>query len=464
MAEEKSTGKTIKKQLKNVEKIAQKKLTESKKKPAEKASKPIQKNKASQPKPAPQRAQNPERKPQQAEVKKSPAPANKKAQRSAKKSAQKSSAGTAAILKIILVFFVAISIVFIAARTIGGVTLTSITSDVKVFFQSLGSGDGFPYKTTGESPEKIFCEDNDVFVYSKDKTVLLSPSAKVISELPIEYGSPAVKLKGDKVLIYDRDSAKIRMQNKSQVVFEKELDGTVVSAAIGKKGNFAAAVQQPASVNVLNVYKKNQKELFTRTFKGEKVTSITLSDDGKFAAVSTIRSKDAQINSKVYIFKFDASKPVACFDFEGCAVVSVEYDSAHNISVISNTGRVYIKDNSSLGKAEEFAPDILFKYSNNHKVSAVALKKFGGDNFGTIKIFKCGKLDSTASVNKEIKDVFCTDKYTAVLTSDSVMLFKNSNGKLKEEIPSETSVTEISIKNNRIYMLSPSEVTCKKFR
>ena len=382
-----------------------------------------------------------------------------------KKTPQKKKPVNSAVLKILLIFFVAIALIFIAARTIGGITLTTITSDIKVFFQSLGSGDGFPYKTTGEPSEMILCDGKNIFTASEDKTLLLSPSAKVISELPVEYGKPVFEYNNGRVLIYDRDSAKIRIQNKSETVFETEFENTVSAAAIGRKGNYAVALQPSGSETVLTVFKKNNKEQFKHSFKGERITDIDLSDDGKYAAVSTISSKDAQVNSKVYVFKFDSKKEVVSFDFAKSAVVSVEYDKSHNITVISNTGRAYIKDNSSLGREDAFSPDILFKFSNTSgKDSAVALKKYGSDNIGSVRIYNGDKLSETVEINKEVKDVFCTEKYTAVLTADSVMIYKNTNGKLKKEVPADSSVNEISVRNKKIYMLSPSEITCEKFR
>ncbi len=390
------------------------------------------------------------------ETKKSAA-VNKKQKKTAKP-------GMTAVLKIVLILFVAVSIIFIAARTIGGVTLKSIAGDIKVFFQSLGWGEGYPCKTTGEPAQQIFTENGNVFVFSKDKTVLLSSSAKKLAELPIEYGNPAIKYKDGKAIIYDRDSAKLRIQNSSEIITEKEVDGTILAAAIGKRGNFAAATQGTGSMTLFKVYGKNEKEQFKWEFSGEKVTDIDLSDDGKYAVVSTMIPKDAQINSKVYVFKFDSKKYVSCFDFEKSAVVSVRYDNAHNIALISDTGRGYIKDNSVLSETVPFKSDNLFKCSESgEKYSSVALKKYGGDNFGVVKVFRGARQISTFDVNKEIKDIYCTKRYTVVLTVSSVMIFRNSSGKLKKEIPADLSVSEIAVKGRKIYMMSPSEIIREKF-
>lgn len=372
--------------------------------------------------------------------------------------------GFSAILKIVLIFFVAISIIFIAARTIGGVTLTSIVSEIKIFIQSLGWGDGYPCKTYGEPAQEIFIDGSKVFVYSKDKTLLLSSSAKNLSEIPVEYGNPAIKYKNGRALIYDRDSSKMRLQKTSQIITEKEAEGVILAAALGKKGNFAYAYQGEGLKTVLKVFDKREKEVFSRSFSGERVTDIDLSNDGKYAVVSTIISKNAQVSSRVYVFKFDTKDYISCFDYENSAVVNVSYDNSHNIVVMTNTGRGYIEDNTTECEIVSFESDILFKCSHSpKKYNAVALKRYGGDNYGTVKIYKRNEQKLSANIDKEIKDIYCSEKYTAVLTSDSVLVYKNKNGELKAEIPAELSVGEVALKGKKVYMMSPSEIICQKF-
>ncbi len=373
-------------------------------------------------------------------------------------------AGTSAVLKIILILFLVVSIIFIGARTIGGVTLTSFMGDIKIFFSSLGWGSGYPCELTGSSAQQIYTDGKKVFVFSDDKTVLLSTTAKKLSEIPIEYGNPSIRYENGRACIFDRDSGKLKIQSTSQIITEKEAENKILTATIGKKGNYADVTALSSTKSKVTAYNKQSKEVFSWTFENEKVTDIDLSDDGKYAVVSTIWSKNAVINSKVYVFKFDSKDYVSCFDLNSSAVVNVRYDNAHNITVVSNTGRAYIKDNDTLCEVDGFESHILFKCSESKKkYSAVALKKYGGDNYGTVKIYKKDKLVFTADTTKEIKDVFCTEKYTAVLTTNRLLIYKNKNGKLAEALAVDAAITEVVIKNRTAYLMTPSSVSCQKF-
>ena len=356
--------------------------------------------------------------------------------------------GAKAVLKVLFVLLITVSLVFIAARSIGGVTLNSITGNIKTALSNLGSGGGYPYDTSGAQVTSLYADGGRVFAFSKGKTFLLSASAKELNETDTEYGKPAIKYKNGKAIVYDRDSGKFRVQNASEIIAEKEMKKTVTAAGIGKKGNCAVATGASGAQSELTVFDKNQKQVFTRSFKNERVSDIDLSDDGKFAAVSTIEAKNAQINSKVYVFRFDSKDYVACFDYADTAVVSVSYVKSHDICVIS--------DNA-------FGSDVLHRKSDDDAaLNAVALLKYGSDSNSILKVYNGGELLFTQDVGSEIKDVSCSDRYTAVLTDSKVIVY-NKKGEIKAEFSADVSANYALVGRKRVYTVSPSAITCNKF-
>lgn len=371
--------------------------------------------------------------------------------------------GIKAVLKVLLVLLIAVSLVFIAARSIGGVTLNSITGNIKVVLSNIGSGDGYPYDTSGAQIASVYLDGSKVFAFSKGKTFLLSASAKELNEADIEYGKPAIKYKNGKAIVYDRDSGKFRVQNTSEIIAEKEMKKNITAAGIGKKGNCAVATGASGAQSQLTVFDKSQKEAFTWTFKDERVSDIDLSDDGKFAVVSTIVAENAQINSKVYVFRFDSKDYVACFDYDDNAVVSVQYVESHNICVISDKMRSFITDNTTRVSDDAFDSDVLHRRSDDDSVlNAVALLKYGSDSSSILKVYKDDELLFTQKVGSEIKDVSCSDKYVAVLTDSKVTVY-NKKGELKAEFSADVSDSYVLVGRKRVYTVSPSAVSCNKF-
>lgn len=371
--------------------------------------------------------------------------------------------GAKALLKVLFVLLITVSLVFIAARSIGGVTLNSITGNIKTALSNLGSGGGYPYDTSGAQVTSLYADGGRVFAFSKGKTFLLSASAKELNETDTEYGKPAIKYKNGKAIVYDRDSGKFRAQNASEIIAEKEMKKTVTAAGIGKKGNCAVATGASGAQNRLTVFDKNQKEIFTWDFKNERVSDIDLSDDGKFAAVSTIEAKNAQINSKVYVFRFDSKDYVACFDYADAAVVSVSYVKSHDICVISDKMRSFITDNTTKLSDDAFGSDVLHRKSDDDAaLNAVALLKYGSDSNSILKVYNGGELLFTQDVGSEIKDVSCSDRYTAVLTDSKVIVY-NKKGEIKAEFSADVSANYVLVGRKRVYTVSPSAITCNKF-
>lgn len=371
--------------------------------------------------------------------------------------------GAAAVLKIVFILFLAVTLIFIAARAIGGVTLTSVVSDIKTSVSSLGSGGGYPYKTDGTEVIKAYNDSSKLFLFSSDKTLLLSKSAKVLSEIPVEYGAPAVKYNSGKALIYDRDSGKYRLQNTSEIITLKETENTITAGAVGKKGNYALATYGSGIQSVLSVFNKSDEKVFTWNFASERVTDISLSDDGKYAAVGTIVSSNAQTDSKVYVFRFDSKDYISCIDYPDSVVVSVTYVSGSDIEVVTNKQRSFISDNTAKEQDDNFGSDVLHRKSEpGSKISAVALKKYGSDSKSVVKAYKGSKLIFSADIDNEIKSVSCSDKYVAVLSDKNVLIY-NKKGEIKAEIPADISVNSIVINGKKVYMISSAEITCQKF-
>ncbi len=371
--------------------------------------------------------------------------------------------GVSLALKIALVVFIAITLIFFAARMLGGLTLTSVVEDIKIAVSNLGAGDGYPYSVPGSGIKKAFVDGNKLFAFSDDRTVLLSSSAKELSTETVEYGAPRIDYKEGKAIVYDTDSGKMRIQNTSHIVSELEVDNFVTCAAIGAKGNFAFCEMNSNNQTVLAVCNKSSEEIFTWNFGSAFVTDIDLSDDGKYAVVGTITSVNAETNSNVYVFRFDSEDYVMCIDYPLQTVVNVRYVKNHDFEVITDKKRAYVQDNSEADSEIPFEADMLNDISDSGSdYTSIALLKFGSDSKSVLRSFDEGKLLYSVDVDSEIKDISVDGKNTAVLTDDKIVLF-NKKGEIKGDIPVDASSYQIVLSGKKVYIFTPTEILCESF-
>ncbi len=371
--------------------------------------------------------------------------------------------GLMVALKILLVVFIAVTLIFFSARMLGGITLTSVVENIKIAFSNLGAGDGYPYSIEGEAVKKAFTDGSKLFTFDDDKTLLLSSSAKELSKEPIEYGSPAIDFKDGKAIIYDRDSGKYRIQNTSHIVQKLELDKTITCAAIGKKGNFAISTVSANNQTVFTSYNKSDEEVFTWNLASEQVTSIDLSDDGKYAVVGTIKAENAQTNSKVYVFRFDSEEYVACFDYPENVVVSVKYIKSHDIEIVTDKQRSYIEDNTTKSQEYKLDSNTLHDISNtDERYTAISSLKYGSDSNVVLDVFDYDEKLYSVDLNTSAKAISCAGRYTGVLTDNKVIIY-NKKGELEKEITVDVTSTDIVISNKKVYIFSPIEIICESF-
>lgn len=365
------------------------------------------------------------------------------------------------IVSVALAVVAVLLIVFTAAQSLGNMTISSMADGVKSYFLSLGAGEGFPYDLDSTSVRDIKIDNSNIHLLLSSKTTVLNQTAKEIMPKNHSYSRPAMKSKGSAFIVYDLDSNRFRLQNGSDINFEGEAKGRIMAAALGKSGNYAIATYSDSVQSVLTVYNKRNKEAYVWSFKSERVIDITLSDNGKFAAVATVDAYNGEVNSKVYVFNFKSDKAVSEFDYKGTTVVKIDYVKGNNIIVMGDNIRSYIKNNSKRNDDISFGSDILYKYCiTDSGRSAVVLSQYSSTSLSKLSVYsKSNKEQFSVSFNKEMKWVDCDDKYTAVLFENEVITF-NKKGKQIGSISFTGEPVRVAVDGSRTYVLTTSGLQC----
>ena len=81
---------------------------------------------------------------------------------------------TKKVLTGVLVVAVIILIVMTAAQKLGNMTISTFTADVKTYFMSLGSGDGYPYEISASKVKSITVNKSNLNLLLDDKTISVS--------------------------------------------------------------------------------------------------------------------------------------------------------------------------------------------------------------------------------------------------------------------------------------------------
>lgn len=360
---------------------------------------------------------------------------------------------------------IAVLVIVIAAQKIGGTSVRTMASDTRDYFMGMGSGEGFPYAVKSADVEDIRVSGSKLNLLLSDRTLTLTSTAKEIGPQQHTYSSPMMKTSGSQIIVYDLDSGCFRVQNGTEIVKDYKLENRITAADIGKKGNYAVGTYGKDVSSVLTVYNKRHKEIFIWKFKTERITDISLSDNGRYVAVTTIDSKNAVINSKLYVFNFKSDKYVSRFDYDGTTLVRVNYIKANDIAAVGDNLRTFIKNNRDRTDDEKFGSDSLKAYSINDKgCSSLVLSRYSSPILSNVSIYnnRNKKLFST-DFDKQIKWVDFDGRYFAVLFENEVRMY-NKKGKQVGSAKLSGVPVRVAVNGSKTYVLTSVGISCFKTR
>lgn len=365
-------------------------------------------------------------------------------------------------LSILFVISAVLLIVFTAAQNLGNMTINTMMADVKSYFLSLGAGDGYPYELDAVNVRDMKINNSNIYLLLNDKTTTLNSTAKEIMPQAHTYSNPAMKSVNSRFIIYDLDSKRFRIQQNTEIEYESEVSGKITAASIGEKGNYALGTYGENVQSVLTVYNKKNEEIFIWNFKSERIVDISLSDNGKFAAVATIEVIDGEINSKLYVFSFKSKEYVSCFDYKGTTLVKVDYVNGTNIVAIGDNLRSCILKNTKRQDDQSFGSDVLSNYSLTDKGrTTLVLSRYGSTSLSKVSVYSKNNKESFTplSFEKEVIWADSDEKYTAVLFENEIKTY-NKRGK---EIASQTfdgKALRVAVDGKRTYVLTTAGLQC----
>ncbi len=363
----------------------------------------------------------------------------RKVKRTNKKGGLTVSLKTANKIKLISVILVILILVSIAAAQISGFTVSMATEGFRTMLAKIGSGNGFPYSLAGISASELLGSGSDLILLDDAGVRVIDSTAKEISNLEHNFDHPVAESSGGRILLYDIGAKQFRIQSKTRVLFEKQTDYMILTAALGKDGSVAVATRADGAESMLTVFDKKHKDVFRWACAKEHIVSCDVSDDGKKFVAAVLGVDNGSVYSKVYVFEKDKTEPAASFEYKDSALAQVKFLSNDRFIVFGNNVCEII-DGKEVSKKIDVSvntPSRLFVSDNNTAV--LVLSKYSSTTQKIVKVYnKSGKEVFSAEITGIVKSVSTDGKYTAVLTDSQVCIY-NMKGEMtgKAELTSD---------------------------
>lgn len=288
-------------------------------------------------------------------------------------------------------------------------------------------GKGYP--TTYNSADLLSAEriGNGLVLLERDKVTVLDPSAKRTLIEQHTFADPVLETVNGRSLLFDRGAGQFRIQSRTRVLHRGDTKLPILAATIGKNGSYAVATKAETATSEFSVYNSRKELVFQWQCAGERIAALALSDNGRLAAVAVIGTEQAELFSKVFVFRVDSAEPAASFLFPETVIARVCFGKSDTLLAFGDT-LVSVMDIKAQSKRDTtFGADTLHRLSVHESGKAViVLSVFGNTGRNRVLCLDAeGQSLFEFNVEDEVRRISCDKSFLCVLTSREHLRYNN---------------------------------------
>ncbi len=240
---------------------------------------------------------------------------------------------------------------------------------------------------SGGEPREVYSFDGSIGVLTDTEFTVYSASGKTTLNYKHGFNKPQVHISGSYALLYDAGGRKVSVVTKNRIVQERELEQSIVYAAVSRDGYLGLALEATSFGSQFSVYDTTQTEIFKWYTSDYQILSLDFYPNSKGAVVNCIGTSNGEKLSVLYTFQFDKQEPLARTEIPGSLVLSTDYSSGQVFAMADEkcltmktkgdiSGEYAYGDNSPVLFAKssgEYHGVVLQQYANNREKNLVVL-------------------------------------------------------------------------------------------
>lgn len=364
---------------------------------------------------------------------------------------------TKIIAGILLVCILAV----VAAAVWNAIAPDKLASTVENKIAAGNNGGGFPLAISGSkvANENLRLWDGNVAYVSDTSLIALNSTAATSVNRQISYASPVIKTDGAYSIIYNLGGAGLEIDTLKETVFKSTNKDVIISADINANGMYAVLTQTSGYLAKLTVYNADNTQKYAYYFSEYYAHTVSLNQDGSYAAVSAVSSNDGTMKSVMYILNLSKEEPQAIIDLGDNLVLDSDYMNNGNIIAVGDKKTSVISNNE---EAQLYSYDGLTLTAfaiDSQNGAAVSLSRSGdGRACNLVYIHKNGNIGEPAQTDLKISSVSMYGGKIAALSGSEVNLFDKSNNLLRTVDGGVDAKAICMASESSAYVLGVSEI------
>lgn len=369
------------------------------------------------------------------------------------------------VVKVFLVVVIILGLLFIGAKQFANVSMSNINDWVKGIFLKSSPGEGYPYTVSDKGVIQSELVGPYLALVEKDKLLFLNSHAKDIFTYEHNFVDPVLKTKNGRAVFYCEGTSDFVITSSSEILYGYDktanvLDGGIITADIGRKGNVAFVTWSDEFACKISVYNQKLKEVFYFGFSSGRVVDLSLSDDGQYLCAAVIDAQNATLFTRLMVFDLSKSEPISDIKLDNQTAVNIEFLSGSNIELITMSS-VYAYDfrsDSEPDQTIDFSGSDIDKaaYDPSGGRVSIAIKQYAS-NRDTVFLFNSSGTKYKTREIDAVKSISRSSKYTVCLTDHKIFCIKNSSRQLFE-IDLNVNVDDVLVDSGKMFVFSGNQI------
>lgn len=357
-------------------------------------------------------------------------------------------------LTLVLVFAV-----LYLASAVGILPAEAVSARVGSFFT--GGMRNYPVSIVSGSVVNMKTIGNNLCVLTDKEIGVYSPAGKKVWSSAHTYSKPALFVRGDRGVVFDRSGKGYMLIKDSGIEYKDgSADGSVLCADYGKSGNYAIASRGADATSLIKVFNKHGKVVFEWKCAYGHITAVALSENGKFAAVAALDAANGELVTDLEYFGFAYKEALNTQKLTGASVLGLSFTGGSTVTAFCSNGVYkFMKSGELAGILTCYSSELNSFSCPANGTYMLALAKYGSTNKFEISVFSAsGKKKQTISASLPLISVSMSKKYIFALAENKILVY-NLRGKCVSTIHVSGEIYSIFPTDKYIFLHSLNHIS-----
>ncbi len=240
-------------------------------------------------------------------------------------------------LGIILAIFVLVFVVWRNWDTLAPDKLLAKMQDL------IGDASGsYPVDISGSNAQHLAQSQNYSVLLTDSYLTYYNDRGGEVTRYPCTYSSALMRTAGKYVLVAEQGGKRLLLTTRSMTLADMTLENTILAADVNAKGQFAVLTQGSQGYAVeLTVYDQKGTQLYRRS-RTSLASEVTLSADGKLAALLSLEATNGVLATSVEVFSLTSADTKALYTHTAADTL------LYRLDFLSNERLVAVGENGAL--------------------------------------------------------------------------------------------------------------------